>query len=122
MKTTMQIAQQLAALCREGQEAFDALYAADAVSVEAAEIPGMGREVRGIEALKAKSARWYAEHELHSATVTGPWPHGDRFILGFAIDVTQRSTGQRVQMDDMALYTVADGKIVREEFFYPTGP
>ncbi|HEX4871229.1 MAG TPA: nuclear transport factor 2 family protein [Nevskiaceae bacterium] len=114
---TMQLAQALVALCREGQEAFDALYAADAVSVE----PGpQGREDRGIAALKAKSAWWYGEHEVHAFSCSGPWPHGDRFILRFEIDVTHRASGQRMQMEEMGLYTVRDGKIVREEFFYDT--
>jgi predicted ester cyclase len=32
--------------------------------------------------------------------------------------VTNRSSGQRMQLSEMALYTVKDGKIVREQFFY----
>ena len=43
----------------------------------------------------------------------------DRFALIFDMDVTNRETGQRMQMREVGLYTVADGKIVREEFFYP---
>jgi ketosteroid isomerase-like protein len=30
-------------------------------------------------------------------------------------------SGLRFQMDETALFTVKDGKIVREEFFYVTG-
>ena len=119
--STMQIAQQLAALCREGKDAFDLLYADDAVSVEAAPQPGMDAETRGLAAIKAKSDWWYSQHELHGLGVTGPWPHGDRFILGFSIDVTHRPSGQRIQMEDMGLYTVRGGKIGREEFFYDAG-
>lgn len=29
--------------------------------------------------------------------------------------------GQRVQMDEAALYTVKDGRVVKEEFFYQIG-
>ena len=119
---TQQIAEELVRYCRAGEEAFDALYAHDAVSVEAAEMPGMGREARGIEALKAKSQWWYGAHEVHGFDITGPWPHDDRFIVGFRFDVTPKASGQRMQMEEMGLYTVRDGKIVREEFFYPTGP
>jgi ketosteroid isomerase-like protein len=32
--------------------------------------------------------------------------------------VTAKATGQRFQMEEMALYTVKDGKIVGEQFFY----
>lgn len=33
-------------------------------------------------------------------------------------ETTFKPTGQRIGMREMALYTVKDGKIVREEFFY----
>jgi ketosteroid isomerase-like protein len=118
---TMEIAQQLVTMCREGKETFDRLYAPDAVSVEAGAPPGMDAETRGLEAIKAKSAWWYDNHTVNSFGVTGPWPHGERFIVGFQIDVTYKPNGQRMQMEEMALYTVRDGKIVREEFFYAAG-
>jgi len=53
--------------------------------------------------------------------VAGPWPHDDRFIVGFRFDVTMKANGHRFTMEEMALYTVKDGKIVREEFFYDAG-
>jgi hypothetical protein len=34
--------------------------------------------------------------------------------------VTFKPTGKRQTRDEMALFTVANGKIVREEFFYTT--
>jgi len=121
--TTMDIANKLVALCREGKdaEAQCLLYAEDAVSVEAGAPAGQDPEKRGLVAIRAKGEWWYANHEVHQVTITGPWPHGDRFILGFKIDVTPKATGQRFQMEEMALYTSRDGKIVREEFFYHMG-
>ena len=97
------------------------LYSDDAVSVEAVAMPGMAQEARGKVAIKGKGEWWFANHEIHSASVTGPWPHGDRFIVGFQFDVTNKPSGQRIQMDEAGLFTVKDGKIVREEFFYPAG-
>lgn len=120
---THEIAARLVALCREGRnlEALDTLYHPDAVSVEAGETPGMAREQRGLAAIKAKGAWWVENHEIHSAIVAGPWPHDDRFIVGFKYDVTNRPSGQRMQIEEMALYTVSGGKVVREEFFYDMG-
>jgi ketosteroid isomerase-like protein len=120
--TTAEIANKLVALCREGKnmEALNTLYAADAVSVEAVAMPGMQQEAKGLDAIKGKGEWWVANHEVHSAAATGPWPHGDRFIVGFQYDVTNKPSGQRIQMDETALYTVKNGKIVREEFFYGT--
>ena len=57
-----------------------------------------------------------ANHEMHFSPVTGPWPHGDRFVVGFQFDVTMKQSGQRMQLDEMGLFTVKGGKIVREEF------
>jgi hypothetical protein len=36
----------------------------------------------------------------------------------FKLDVTFKPKGKRFQMEDVALYKVADGKVVYEEFFY----
>lgn len=81
----------------------------------------MQREAQGLAALKAKSKWWFDNHEVHSASVTGPWPHDDRFIVGFQYDITNKPSGRRMTMDEVGLYTVKDGKIVREEFFYSMG-
>ena len=122
MPTTLEIANQLVSLCREGRFAECAsLYSPDAVSIEAFAPPGMSAEVKGLAAIEAKGAEWMANNEVHSLTVTGPWPNGDRFIVGFSMDVTMKQLGQRMKMDEAALYTVKDGKIVREEFFYSAG-
>jgi ketosteroid isomerase-like protein len=119
--TTMEIAKKMVDLCRQGKnlDALNTLFADDVVSVEAVAMPGTpARELKGLAAVKGKGEWWVANHDIHSATVTGPWPHDDRFIVGFQYDVTHKPSGQRMQMDEAALYTVRNGKIVREEFFY----
>jgi ketosteroid isomerase-like protein len=120
---TMDIAKQMAQLCREGKfdQSLSTLFAEDAVSVEAGAPPGASAESVGLVAIKAKGQWWVDNHEVHSGKVTGPWPHGDRFIVGFQFDVTHKPTGQRMMMDEVGLYTVKNGKIVREEFFYDMG-
>ncbi|MEZ5666137.1 MAG: nuclear transport factor 2 family protein [Alphaproteobacteria bacterium] len=121
--STMDIARKMVDLCREGrnEEALDTLFADDMVSVEAASMPGMDREMKGRSAVKAKGKWWVDNHEIHAAEITGPWPNGDRFVVGFRYDVTNKPSGQRFRMDEVGLYTVKDGKIVREEFFYDMG-
>lgn len=121
---TMEIARKMVELCGQGknEEALNTLFAQDMVSVEACEMPGApARECRGLAAVKAKGEWWMANHEIHSANISGPWPHDDRFIVGFQYDVTHKPSGQRIKMDEAALYTVNNGKIVREEFFYDMG-
>ena len=57
---------------------------------------------------------------VHDAQVSDPYPHGeDKFAVRFVMDITSKAMGdQRGTMDEIAVYTVADGKIVREEFYY----
>ncbi|QSI29430.1 nuclear transport factor 2 family protein [Variovorax sp. RKNM96] len=117
-----EIADKLVAVCKSGKfEDALALYAPDAVSVEASAPPGGQRETVGLAGIRGKGEWWVANHEVHSMQVAGPWPHDDRFIVGFKFDVTMKPTKQRFTMEEMALYTVKDGKIVREEFFYSMG-
>jgi hypothetical protein len=121
--TTLEIGKQLVELCKQhkNHEAMEKLYAPDIVSVEAAAPPSGGSaEVRGIEAVIAKSKWWAENNTIHSGTAEGPWPHGDRFIVRFTYEVTFKPTNERRKLDETALFTVKNGKIVREEFFYPT--
>lgn len=121
--TTLEVGQKLVELCKQGKnlEAIQTLYAPNVASVEAMSMPNMPAEMNGIEAVLGKSQWWIENHEIHDAQCDGPFPHGDRFIVRFGYDVTNKPSGQRIKMDEMALYTVADGKIVREEFFYTMG-
>ena len=79
------------------------------------------REVRGVDKCLEKSKAWVAAHEIHSASAEGPFPHGDKFALILKYDITRKATGERVKMEEVALYTVANDKIVKEEFMYPHG-
>jgi ketosteroid isomerase-like protein len=118
--TTMELATHLVELCRAGQniEAINTFYADDVVSVEAGGPPGQDRTSRGKAAVIAKNHWWVANHEMHSTATEGPFPHDDRFAVRFTYDVTNKPSGKRFTMNEVALYTVEDGKIVREEFFY----
>jgi len=121
--TTLEIGKKLVELCRQGKnhDAMATLYARDIVAVEAGAPPGQSAEAHGLDAVLAKSKWWADNHTVHSANVDGPWPNGDRFIVRFSYDVTHKPSDRRFQMDEAALFTVKDGKIVREEFFYAVG-
>ena len=78
----------------------------------------MPREMTGKQAIKGKNEWWVNNHEIHSAEADGPYPKDDQFIVRFVYDVTNKPSGQRFKMEEAGLYTVKNGKIVREEFFY----
>ncbi len=116
--TVKEIAEDFAALCKAGkhEEAGDRHWSDDVASLEAME--GPMSNLRGRAAVQGKGEWWYANHEIHSATTEGPFVHGDQFALRFEMDVTMKETGQRMQMAEIGLYTVRDGKVVEERFFY----
>ena len=121
MANAKEIGTKLAALCREGkaEEAIQTYYADNIVSVESVEMGGSPRELSGKQAVLGKGRQWEANHEIHSAQVQGPFPHGDnKFALRFDFDVTNKPSGQRMQMEEIGVYEVANGKVVREEFYY----
>ncbi|WP_299660860.1 SnoaL-like domain-containing protein [uncultured Ruegeria sp.] len=116
-----EIADELVAGCRENRakENLDKLYAADAVSVEAADAMGMGRETHGRDAIRGKHEWWEGAHEVSGASVSDPFPHGDdRFAVIFEVQGKVKESGESFDMREVGVYHVADGKIVREEFFY----
>jgi SnoaL-like protein len=120
--TTNAIAQKYVELCRTQQNhtALETLFSPEAVSVEAASMPGMPAEAKGLKAIIEKSKHWQDNHEVHGAKLEGPWPNGNRFIVRFSYDVTNKPSGRRFQMEEAGLFTVENDKIVREEFFYST--
>jgi hypothetical protein len=118
--TTQEVANTLVKLCSEGKfhEATKALYSPDIVSMEASAPPGGSREAKGLAAVMAKGEWWTANHEVHSAKVEGPLVAGSHFSVTFKLDVTFKPQNKRFTMEEVALYKVANGKVVYEEFFY----
>ena len=126
MPSALEVGQKLVSLCRENRnvDAVDSLYAPDVVSVEVHGMPEFPARMQGVDAVRKKNQWWMDNHTIHSSTVSGPFPHGERFIVHFKYDVTSKAgprAGKRMQAEEAGLYTVRDGKIVQEEFFYHMG-
>jgi ketosteroid isomerase-like protein len=118
--STADVAKDIVALCKAGKfmESGEKYWADDVVSIEAGGPPGMDPVAKGKAAVHGKSEWWEGAHDVHSIEVEGPYLNGDQFTVRFKMDVTQKATGQRFAMDEHALYTLKDGKIVEEKFFY----
>ncbi len=118
MMTVAEIAADCVALAKAGD--LDGIgrkyWADDVVSIEAMEGP-MSR-MQGREALEGKAAWWYGAHDVHSVETFGPYVNGNQFAIRWTMDLTQKESGNRFQMDEVGLYTIHDGKIVEERFFY----
>lgn len=116
---THEIAQKLVTYCRnhEEQKAYSELYSRDITSIESAKDFGVSE---GIDAVLKKAEWWYGTFEVHSSQVSDPLVADSFFAVTYSMDTTERATGKREQMTELAVYEVRDGKIVKEQFFYRT--
>ena len=122
--STAAIAEELVSFCRAGRnmDAINTLYSPDIVSVESMGNEQMPREMKGLDAIRQKNQWWGENNEVHSANVDGPFVGDGKFAVYYNYDVTFKPNGKRNKMEEVALYSVGDGKIVREQFFYNPNP
>jgi hypothetical protein len=82
----------------------------------------MPARMEGVDAIRGKNQWCYANNEVHSTSATGPFVghRDDQFVVRFHLDVTPIG-GERMQMDEVGLFTVKDGKVAQEEFLYLMG-
>ncbi|WP_271952511.1 nuclear transport factor 2 family protein [Ruegeria faecimaris] len=104
---------------RRGLANVGEMYAENAQSIEAVVPPvRQFRVTKGRDAIKGKREDWLAAHEIVEFDVDGPYVHPpNRFGVRYKVNVTQKATGQHMTLSEIAVYSVADGKIVLEEFF-----
>lgn len=116
--TTAELAKAFTDLLRQGDHegAAEKYNADDIVSYEA--MDGPMAVCKGKDAVKQKGDWWGENHEVHGGSVEGPFFNGDQFAVRFKLDVTPKATGERVVLDEVGIYTVKDGKIVEERFYY----
>ena len=115
------VAQNFMELVGQGKhfEFMRAYYAPEMVSVE-----GDGREFVGKEPVIKKSEVFQGNNTIHSQDLRGPFFCGDadagsgRFGVYTSIEFTPKAGGERVTHEEVGLYTVRNGAVTREEFYY----
>ena len=115
---TKEVAQKVVEfVCKQAwYEALDTLYDDNVVSVEAYAGAGGSPETRGKENVRGKVDWWVDAMQIHSFTVDGPFVAHDRFVVQYDAEVTEKKTKERRKISEVGVYTVKNGKIVREEF------
>ena len=116
---TEEIARRLVALCREQkwETAQKELYAANAVSIEPHETPAFPKETKGLPAILEKGKKFTGMvQKVHSITVSEPVVAGNAFAFTMRMDMEMKGQG-RMDMGEVCVYEVKDGKIVAERFF-----
>lgn len=118
---TESVARELVQFCKAGRnlDAISKLYSTDIVSIEPSDFEGMPAKMTGIDAIRKKNEWWFDNFDTNSHEVDGPFVNGDQFAVKYFFDTTNKKTGERSQMSEIAVYTVKEGKIVQERFFNP---
>lgn len=119
--TTKEVADRFNQLSKENNYAaiYQELYAENAVSIEPPGGLAQGlQNAEGMAAILKKGEMFRSMiEEMHGGYSSDPVVGGKYFSVAMGMDVTMKGAG-RVQMDEIALYEVKDGKIVKEQFFY----
>jgi ketosteroid isomerase-like protein len=117
--TTKDVANRLYELFQENKwmEAQQELFSNDAESIEPKDSPGL-QSVKGIDAIRKKGEDFNnMVEEVHGGWVSEPIVAGKYIAVAMGMDCTYKGMG-RQKMDEIVLYEVKDGKIVKEQFFY----
>ena len=119
--TTKDVANRFNELAQTGQwqQVQDELFSDDAESIEPPHALTKGMtNAKGKEAIRKKGEVFnQMVEEMHNGYSTEPVVGGNFFSVSMGVDCTMKGTG-RTQMDEIAVYEVKDGKIVKEQFFF----
>jgi hypothetical protein len=120
---TEEVAKKVVELVRKQAwyEALDTLYDNDIVSVEAYSDGGGSPETRGKEGVRGKVDWWLNAMQVHSFAAGEPFVGHDRFVVQYDAEVTDKESKQRRNLSEVGVYTVKNGRIVREEFLPRAG-
>ena len=114
--TVQEIANQLVDYCRKGEynTCYEKLYSPEIQSIEAD-----GTVSKGFDEIAQKGKEWNARiKEFHSSTVGDPIVSGNFFSLPMSMNITYEGAPGPALFEEICVYEVADGKVVKEQFFY----
>ena len=118
VSTTQEVANQFHVLAQTGQwdKIVAEFYAEEVESIEPPNAPLPS--AKGLDAIKKKGQQFNEMvEEMHGGYSNEPIVAGNHFAVLMGMDVTMKGAG-RMKMDEIAVYEVKDGKIVKEQFFY----
>lgn len=113
-----ELAHKLVDYCRKGdyQVCYQELYSQDCESIEPE--GAMMPYAKGLEAMAEKGKAWNEMvEEFHGGEVGDPIICGNHFSLAMTLEATFKNVG-RMKMEEICVYEVRDGQVVKEQFFY----
>lgn len=114
-----EVANRLVELCQQGdfEACYNELYHPQAISLEP-----HGAQVemaKGIVEIKKKGEVWNNMVEtVHESKIGTPIIADQFFALPWSMQLTYKGATEPVDMEEICLYEVRDGKIVSEQFFF----
>lgn len=117
--TTQEVAARFNELAQQEKwfEIQEEFFADDVKSIDPPGSPYLGY-AEGKEAVRKKGMDFVSRiTAVHRTFTSAPVVGGSYFAVGRETDITLQETG-RIQMNQVMLYEVKDGRIISEQFFY----
>lgn len=117
--STQEVANRFYELAQQGQwnQIYDELYHPEAMSIEPANAQGLST-VKGMDKIHEKGKQWNEMiQEVHGGYCNQPVVAGNHFACTMGMEVTMKGQS-RSKLDEVAVYEVNNGKIMKEQFFY----
>lgn len=116
--TTHEVAEKYYSWAKEGQwtKIHNELYSKDVWSIEAES--SKAPPVQGLKAIKQKGEQWVENiKQVHGGYCNAPIVAGNHFSCAMGTQYTDKKDA-RQQLDEVCVFEVKEGKIVKEQFFY----
>jgi len=117
--TTKEVAARFSELAKQEKwfEIQDELFADDVKSIDPPHSPYFGY-AEGKASVRKKGEDFVKRIEAaHKRYTTEPVVGGNHFAVGREVDITVQGHG-RIQINQIMMYEVKDGRIISEQFFY----
>lgn len=119
IQTTQEVANRFHELAQQEKwfEIQEEFFADNVRSIEPANSPYLGY-AEGKEAVYQKGNDFVKRiTDVHKMYTSAPIVSANHFVVGRKMDITVQPHG-RIQIDELMLYEVKNGKIMLEQFFY----
>ena len=116
--TTQEVANEYYKWAKDGKwtKIHDKLYSDNAWSIESSS--SQGPPVQGKDAIKQKGVKWGENiKEVHGGYCNEPIVAGNHFSCTMGTTYTDKKN-EKQQLDEVCVFEVNNGKIVKEQFFY----
>ena len=121
MANVQDVASDFTSMLRQGRfvDAGNRYWAEAVTSLEPIDLStNIPASVSGIDAARGKAQFRFGEGRIEDLGIDGPFITGDQFALFLDMLITDPATGTARPFTGIAIFTVRDGRIIDEIFFY----